>query len=234
MRCPITFQVLRHRLFTVIGRPILLAPPDGLIDCETVALAENVEEFVKMSQSYINPATIHNSPALISSIIACLYPFIPLITGVPSRFLCASLCAFFNWKFIFLKSTAVLCLTSHSRFFSTNIQGQDKSRRNPPDCTFIMSRWQVPWRTGRLSAHESARAEGGWDRRDSHLLTGIIMQRWFANWGGWRGGGGAKEKIIEFTSEEEDERFNQNSSAQVGVIEFARKYSCEQRLRRDK
>lgn len=42
--------------------------------------------------------------------------------------------------------------------------------------------------------------------------------------GGVVGGaeGGAKEKIIEFTSDEEDERFNQNSSAQVGVIEFAR------------
>lgn len=94
MRCPITFQVLCHRLFTVIRHPILLAPPDGLIDCETVAFAENIEEFVKISQSYINPATIHNSPALISSIIACLYPFIPLITGVPSRFLSASFTPF--------------------------------------------------------------------------------------------------------------------------------------------
>lgn len=39
----------------------------------------------------------------------------------------------------------------------------------------------------------------------------------------WSGGGGPKEKIIEFTSSEEDERFNQNSSARVGVIKFASK-----------
>lgn len=37
------------------------------------------------------------------------------------------------------------------------------------------------------------------------------------------GRGGAKEKIIEFTSSEEGERFNQNSPAQVGVIKFAPK-----------
>lgn len=75
-------------------RPVLLALPDGLIDCETVAFAGNIEEFVKISQSYINPATIHNSPALIFSIIACLYHFIPLVTGVPSRFLSASFTPF--------------------------------------------------------------------------------------------------------------------------------------------
>lgn len=50
--------------------------------------------------------------------------------------------------------------------------------------------------------------------------------------GGW--GWSAKEKIIEFTSSEEDERFNQNSSVQVGVIKFAQKDSCEPRSRRDK
>lgn len=38
--------------------------------------------------------------------------------------------------------------------------------------------------------------------------------------GGGGGERGAKEKIIEFTSCEEDERFNQNPSAQVGVIKF--------------
>lgn len=220
---------LCHRLFAVTRRPVLFAPPDGLIwltapEKLSILLPRHgsIEEFVekKISHQSRDNAQLTCTNLLHYCLSLSFYP--PHHWGGPSLSFCffhsilSTTCGVFFFIEIsfFLNGTPVLCLTSHAHFFPpANIQGQDESRRNPPDCTFIMSVWQVPWRTGQLSAHESARAEGGWDRRGSHLLTGIIMQRWFRE----------LEKIIEFTSGEEDEHFNQNSSAQVGVIEFARK-----------